>query len=127
MATKRFANVQAYQQAAVERWVLDAKKRRGLPKDRAIAVCYSSVVGGKDLEQLIDKELALNARERRKQRRVEDRKLDRALLKQESGVALSLDEMRTIAEEDPLDQNVSQEQAGAELGAAVTGRELGGP
>ena len=126
MATKRFANVQAYQQAAMERCVLDVKKRSGLPKDRAIAVCYSSVVGGKDLEQLIDKELALNARERRKQRRVEDRKLDRALLKQESGAPLSLDEMRTIAEEDPLDQSVSQEQAAAEIAAALTGKDLDG-
>src|SRR3990167_11020567 len=124
MATKRFANVPADKQAAMERCVLDVKKRSGLPKDRAIAVCYSSVVGGKDLEYLIDKELALNAKERRKQRRVEDRKLDRALLKQESGAPLSLDEMRTIAEEDPLDQNVSREQAAAEIAAALTGKDL---
>src|SRR3990167_7636605 len=126
MATKRFANVPADKQAAMERCVLDVKKRSGLPKDRAIAVCYSSVVGGKDLEYLIDKELALNAKERRKQRRVEDRKLDRALLKQESGAPLSLDEMRTIAEEDPLDQSVSQEQAAAEIAAALTGKALNG-
>jgi len=124
MATKRFANVPADKQAAMERCVLDVKKRSGLPKDRAIAVCYSSVVGGKDLEQLIDKELSLNAKERRKQRRIEDRKLDRALLKQESGAPLSLDEMRTIAEEDPLDQNVSREQAAAEIAAALTGKDL---
>jgi hypothetical protein len=127
MATRRFANVPADKQAAMERCVLDVKKRSGLPKDRAIAVCYSSVVGGKSLEELIDKELSLNAKERRKQRRVEDRKLDRALLKQESGAPLSLDEMRTIAEEDPLDQNVSQEQAAAEIAAALTGKGLFDP
>ena len=38
MATKRFANVPADKQAAMERCVLDVKKRSGLPKDRAIAV-----------------------------------------------------------------------------------------
>jgi len=124
MATKRFANVPADKQAAMERCVLDVKKRSGLPKDRAIAVCYSSVVGGKDLEELIDKELSLNAKERRKQRRVEDRRLDRALQKQEQGVALSLDEMRIIAEEDPLDQSISQEQAAAEIAAALSGKDI---
>src|SRR3990172_6546153 len=124
MSTKRFANVPADKQAAMERCVLDVKKRSGLPKDRAIAVCSSSVVGGKDLEELIDKELSLNAKERRKQRRVEDRRLDRALQKQEQGVALSLDEMRIIPEEDPLDQSISQEQAAAEIAAALSGKDI---
>jgi hypothetical protein len=126
MATRRFANVPADKQTAMERCVLDVKKRSGLPKDRAIAVCYSSVVGGKSLEELIDKELSLNAKERRKQRRVEDRKLDRALLKQEEGKPLSLDEMRTIAEDELPDQTVSQEQAAAEIAAALTGKDLDG-
>ncbi|HLE03780.1 MAG TPA: hypothetical protein VI729_04090, partial [Anaerolineales bacterium] len=124
MATKRFANVPADKQAAMERCVLDVKKRSGLPKDRAIAVCYSSVVGGKSLEELIDKELSLNAKERRKQRRLGDRRLDRALQKQESGVALSLDDMRVLAEDEPLDQTVSQEEAAAEIAAALTGKDL---
>ena len=124
MATKRFANVPADKQAAMERCVLDVKKRSGLPKDRAIAVCYSSVVGGKDLEYLIDKELSLNAKERRKQRRLEDRRLNRAMTKQENGEPLSLDDMRILAEDEPLDQSVSQEEAAAEIAAALTGKDL---
>src|SRR3990167_7285171 len=126
MATKRFANVPADKQAAMERCVLDVKKRSGLPKDRAIAVCYSSVVGGKDLEYLIDKELSLNAKERRKQRRLEDRRLNRAMTKQENGEPLSLDDMRILAEDEPLDQSVSQEEAAAEIAAALIGKDTDG-
>src|SRR3989304_3225966 len=122
MATRRFANVPADKQAAMERCVLDVKKRSGLPKDRAIAVCYSSVVGGKSLEELIDKELSLNAKERRKQRRLEDRRLNRAMTKQENGESLSLGDMRIPGEDEPLDQSVSQEEAAAAIAAAISGK-----
>ena len=110
----------------MDRCVEDIQRRSGLSKPRAIAVCHESIVSGKDIDELIDKELALNAKQRRKQRRLEDRRLNRAMTKQENNEPLSLEDMRVLAEEEPLDQSVSQEQAAAEIAAALSGKDIDG-
>src|SRR3990167_483171 len=110
----------------MDRCVEDVQRRSGLSKPRAIAVCHESIVSGKDIDELIDKELALNAKQRRKQRRLEDRRLNRAMTKQENNEPLSLEDMRVLAEEEPLDQSVSQEQAAAEIAAALSGKDIDG-
>ena len=129
MAKRQFANVPQNLQSKMERCVQDLKadpKFKPRPgrtrKQAAIAVCFASVVGGKDLDELIEKEVEMNAAQRRKKRRREERRLELVLKKQADGEELTHEDLMLIAKNTEADDNtVSQDQAAAEIAAAIAG------
>jgi len=121
---KRFPNVPQNLQAKMESCVLDVKRKSGVSKKRAIAICFSSVVDGKDLDEMVAKELEqMNADEKRKIRRKQKRRLKRALAKQAEGIELTHEDMMLIAKSTEADAKklVSKDQAAAEIAAAIAG------
>ncbi len=121
MAKRKFQNVPQNLQGKMESCVLDVKRKSGLSKKRAIAICFSSVVDGKDLDELVADEM--NADEKRKIRRKQKRRLKRAFKKQEDGIELTHEDMMLIAKSTEADAEklVSQDQAAAEIAAAIAG------
>lgn len=114
---KQFANVPQALQGKMERCVLRVKAS-GKSKSSAIAICFESVVRGKDIGELIE----MNSKERRIKRRREARALETAKEKKAADKDLSHDEQMALAKAsfDP-DPKISQEEAAEEIVAAMVG------
>ena len=114
---KQFRNVPPDKTAAMERCV-QRVKAGGKSKSSAIAICFESVVRGKDMGELID----MNSKDKRKKRRREARALNHAKEKKEAGEPLSHEEQTAIAKASfKEDQQISEEEAAAEVVAAIAG------
>lgn len=113
--SKQFANVPANLQGKMERCVLRLKAD-GKSKSQAIAICFSSIVEGKDIGEIIE----MNAKQRRKLARRQARALKRAKDKRAAGEPLSHEELRAEAEatfnETPT---ISEADAKAEMAQAT--------
>ena len=114
---KQFANVPQALQGKMERCVLRVKAS-GKSKSSAIAICFESVVRGKDIGELIE----MNSKERRIKRRREVRALENAKKKKAADQDLSHDELMALAKAsfDP-DTKISGEEAAEEIVAEMVG------
>jgi hypothetical protein len=111
---KQFSNVPQNLQSKMERCV-QRVKADGKSKSQAIAICFESVVRGKDL-------MSTKQKAKRRKRRRAARALNRAKEKQAAGEPLSHEEQTAIAKASfKEDQQISPEKAAAEVVEAIAG------